>query len=524
MHPKNSNPGLTALIQSGSFARDQRRGVSPAAIAVVALICWLGARVNGAPLPPDIHWKSNLHSGFVNAVAVSPDGALLASASGDTTIKLWRLADGSVLRTLTGHADFVNAVAFSPDGATLASGSADTTVKLWRVADGAPLRTLFGHTEFVSSVAFSPDGLNLLSGSGDASLRLWRVANGALLRTSFGHISTIWSVDFSPDGTLVASGSGSFFDAPGAGENTTKLWRVSDGATVRTLQGHGADVWSVKFSPDGTLLATGSGDETIKLWRVSDGAPVRTLTGHSAEVLSVAFAPDGLTLASGSRHPDNTLNFWRVSDGAPLRSYNQETYFINSIAFAPNGLWFGYGRDDNYVVVARNPFPPTGPPRLLLQPQDRTVPCYTNVLLRTAATGVPPLSFQWSRNGTNLASATNAYLSLDHLREPNAGEYRVAVTNALGTALSAAAMITVVDTDPAVSLRTVLLGSKLAVSWPNTCADYGLEESAEMGPRENWTDVPTPPVFVDGRFVIELPFDGAGRFFRLRKLQAGTMQ
>src|SRR2546428_8369382 len=55
-----------------------------------------------APLPPDIVWKSGLHSNFVNSVAISPDGTLLASASGDTTIKLWRLSDGTPLRTLIG--------------------------------------------------------------------------------------------------------------------------------------------------------------------------------------------------------------------------------------------------------------------------------------------------------------------------------------------------------------------------------------------------------------------------------------
>jgi WD40 repeat protein len=67
----------------------------------------------------------------------------------------------------------------------------------------------------------------------------------------------------------------------GVEDDTIKLWRVSDGALVRTLTGHTYDVYSVAFSPDGSLLASGSGDDTIKLWRVSDGALVRTLTGHT---------------------------------------------------------------------------------------------------------------------------------------------------------------------------------------------------------------------------------------------------
>ncbi len=67
------------------------------------------------------------HSNIVNAVAYSPNGRILASASGDRTVKIWEVATGKVLRVLAGHANGVNAVAFSPDGQTLASGSDDRT-------------------------------------------------------------------------------------------------------------------------------------------------------------------------------------------------------------------------------------------------------------------------------------------------------------------------------------------------------------------------------------------------------------
>ncbi|KOR31084.1 hypothetical protein TI04_02620, partial [Achromatium sp. WMS2] len=104
------------------------------------------------------------HTNYVNSVAFSPDGIILASGSWDNSIKLWRVADGALLLTFTGHTSSVKSVAFSPDGSSLASGSWDKTIKLWRVADGVLLRTLTGHANLVYSVAFSPDGLSLASG------------------------------------------------------------------------------------------------------------------------------------------------------------------------------------------------------------------------------------------------------------------------------------------------------------------------------------------------------------------------
>jgi WD40 repeat protein len=280
------------------------------------------------------------HTDAVTSVSFSPDGSLLASGSGDKTIKLWRVADGSLVRTLTGHTDWVNSVSFSPDGRLLASGSADDTIKLWRVADGSLVRTLTGHTGQVDSVAFSPDGRLLASGSWDDTIKLWRVADGSLVRTLTGHTDWVWSVSFSPDGSLLASGSD---------DNTIKLWRVADGSLVRTLTGHSYSVLSVSFSPDGSLLASGSADDTIKLWRVSDGSLVRALKGHTDLVWSVSFSPDGRLLASGSR--DKTIKLWRVADGLEVRTLTGHTDEVWSVSFSPDGSLLASGSRDKTIKL-----------------------------------------------------------------------------------------------------------------------------------------------------------------------------
>ena len=147
------------------------------------------------------------HSDRVHSVAFSPNGKLIASGSGDRTVRLWEAATGAPHgEPLKGHSHWVHSVAFSPDGKLIASGSDDCTVRLWEAATGAPYgEPLKGHSHWVHSVAFSPDGKLIASGSNDKTVRLWEAATGAPHGEPLkGHSNSVYSVAFSPDGKLVA--------------------------------------------------------------------------------------------------------------------------------------------------------------------------------------------------------------------------------------------------------------------------------------------------------------------------------
>ncbi len=244
------------------------------------------------------------HTDEVYAVAFSPDGKLLATASNDRSVRLWEVASRQPLgEPLTGHTDEVYGVVFSPDGKLLATASNDRSVRLWEVASRHPLgEPLTGHTDAVTNVVFSPDGRLLVTASGDRSVRLWEVARRHPLGEPLtGHTDEVGGVAFSPDGKLLATASL---------DHTVRLWEVASRQPLgEPLTGHTNPVRSVAFSPDGKLLATTSGDRSVRLWEVASRQPLgEPLTGHTGEVYGVAFSPDGKLLATASG--DRTARLW----------------------------------------------------------------------------------------------------------------------------------------------------------------------------------------------------------------------
>jgi WD40 repeat protein len=265
------------------------------------------------------------HEGGVQAVAFAPDGATLASAGDDGTVRLWDPATGEARRTLTGHGDWVRAVAFASDGATLASAGEDGTVRLWDPATGEVRRTLTGHMGRVGAVAFAPDGATLASAGDDGSVLLWDPATGDPRRTLTGHAGWVGALAFAPDGATLAS----------AGDDgRVLLWDLATGEARRTLTSHTGRVTGVAFAPDGAALASAGADGTVRSWDAATGDARRTLTVRG-DWVAVAFAPDGSTLASGGG--DGTVRLWDAATGEARRVLTGDRRWVEAVAFAPDG-------------------------------------------------------------------------------------------------------------------------------------------------------------------------------------------
>ena len=287
------------------------------------------------------------HSDIVTDVSFSPEGQLIASASRDRTIKLWR-TNGFFVATLKGHDDTVTSVAFSPNGQILASGSWDGTIKLW-YRNGTLKNTLRGHLGNIYSVSFSPNGEVIASTGEDGTIRLWTIS-GKLIRTFRGHEGVVQSIAWSPDGKKIASGGD---------DRTINIW-TPDGNLLQSITGHKSKVNSVVFSPDGDLLASASDDKTVKLWDASSGKLIDTLIGHERWVLKVAFSPDSQLIASASA--DHIVRLWD-RHGTLLKTFKGHNDSVTSISFNPIQELKANEQQNNEnatLPTPKNPLPEAG--------------------------------------------------------------------------------------------------------------------------------------------------------------------
>jgi WD40 repeat protein len=280
------------------------------------------------------------HAFSLRAVAISPDGKVIASGSNKGSIRLWEADTGRELRVIPAHSSAVVGLAFSSDGKKLASASWDRTARLWDTATGKVLNTFGGYSQGVNSVAFSPDDKRLLTTSGDKTAKVWDLVGRAEPLQLTGHDDVVDAGVFSHDGKLIATASL---------DKTIRLWDAASGKELRKLEGTTNRVRGVAFSPDDKRLISGGWDSKGRLWEVKTGKPIAVLENTSG-IEAVAFSPDGKSVALALGW-DNTVRVWDVSKAAGKPRWTGKVGQPFTVAFSRDGKKLVAGGWDSRVHV-----------------------------------------------------------------------------------------------------------------------------------------------------------------------------
>jgi hypothetical protein len=274
-----------------------------------------------------------VHQASVRAVAFSPEGARLATASRDGVVRIAEVATAREIVRLP-HQAAVFGVAFCPGGTRVAAASADRAL-LWDLPTTIQLRW-FAHDDRVWAVAFSPDSVRLATASHDHSARVWDASSGQEL-ARFVHDAPVAGVAFSPDGARVATASD---------DRTACVWDVVTGDRLARVTHEGA-VADVAFSPNGDKLATAGSDGTARIWNPANGVKL-TEVRHDGPVHGVAYSPTGTRLATASY--DHTARVWNPIRGIELKRLPHDGR-VWAVAFSPDGRLLATASHDRLARI-----------------------------------------------------------------------------------------------------------------------------------------------------------------------------
>ncbi len=337
------------------------------------LFCWDGASGRLLAMVPCVD---------VEALAISPDGTLVACAHENGEVSIWQVVSGGGLVLSSRHAEAVTALACSSDGALVASASNEGIVCVWQAADGkltatvpaideggVPLALAFrsGGAKLAvirsqeltwcnlkdgrltgeprdseqRRVACSPDG-GTLALADENALSLWE-GERLVPRTiyNFGE-KAISRIAVGPGGEAVALG------LINDSEYCLNLWRER-GDEEQTLDRFTSEVSALAFSGDGRCLACAAGGGKIHVYDVSGGQAACTVDCRQ-NVRSLAFSPDGRTLACAAGH---RILLYGLPKADSLGSIDAHSTPVTTLIFAPDGSWLASGGEDGQVRVWR---------------------------------------------------------------------------------------------------------------------------------------------------------------------------
>ncbi|MFO0819134.1 MAG: hypothetical protein U1A77_14405 [Pirellulales bacterium] len=277
------------------------------------------------------------HAAAITAMAWSPNGQHVVTASADKTIKVHDLLGKPVVAMQGGEFDVVS-MALRRDGAQLAAITRDNQLVFWQVANGQ-LERKTPLAAPATQVAYSWDLARVLV-AGMGRISTYAVATGKLLESGPGH-SSATSV------AVVAPPAGST-SAPYVLLDAEGEWTLRQPRLERVMTGHAGAATSCAFSSDGASLLSGGVDKTVRQWTIANGAAVRSFGGAAEAVTGVAVSSDGTRVVAIG--VDKTVRVWNFADAAVVSAVALPAP-LKHLSTAPGSSHFAVLGDDHVLRV-----------------------------------------------------------------------------------------------------------------------------------------------------------------------------
>eukprot|EP01121_Diplochlamys_sp_Union-15-3_P020895 TRINITY_DN82_c0_g1_i4.p1 TRINITY_DN82_c0_g1~~TRINITY_DN82_c0_g1_i4.p1 ORF type:complete len:318 (-),score=55.18 TRINITY_DN82_c0_g1_i4:60-1013(-) len=209
-------------VLSVAFSTDNRQIVSGSRDRSIKLWNTLGE----CKYTIDVEQQPGAHTDWVSCVRFSPNtlNPIIVSSGWDKSVKVWNLTNCKIKNNLTGHTGYVNAVAVSPDGSLCASGGKDGTAMLWDLNEGKHLYSLEGG-DIINTLVFSPNKYWLCAGT-DSSIKIWDLESKQVIADLTKNFPEFGSKNANPQCLSLAWGSDGNVLFSGYSDGLIRVWSM----------------------------------------------------------------------------------------------------------------------------------------------------------------------------------------------------------------------------------------------------------------------------------------------------------
>lgn len=270
------------------------------------------------------------HPFGILSAAIAPDNATVSTGDRMGVLRLWDARTGEKRWEQQGHSRDILGIIYLRGGTQIMTTSTDDTMRLWDVATGELISTITKNIDAIAPIGFdvSHDERYVVTRSADTTA-IWEIATGEQVRQFDKQMA---NAIFMPDDTAVVT---IYSGPPDAG--IVRIWNINTGELIHEFKPvPGERIWGLAATPDGKQLAVGIIDGVIQLWEYGTWRQVGQFVGHTGRVHHLVFSPDGRFLLSAGA--DRTARLWDVATRTELRRYvHEQQLWWRTVAFTADG-------------------------------------------------------------------------------------------------------------------------------------------------------------------------------------------